>query len=194
MLASGEGTTLQALLDASAHPSYGASVVAVGSDRVGARALDRARASAVTAFSVGHGDLTRTEWDHALTRAVSEHQPDLVVCAGFMRILGPAFLDRLVGRTINTHPSLLPAFPGRQAVVDALAYGVKVTGVTVHFVDAGVDTGPVIAQAAVPVLAGDTPDSLHERIKVVEQPLLVDTVGRLARGTWTVEERTVLLS
>ena len=136
-------------------------------------------------------DGDRLAWDAALADAVGAHAPDLVVCAGFMRILGPSFLQRF--RVVNTHPSLLPAFPGAAAVAEALAHGVKVTGVTVHLVDEGVDTGPVVAQAAVPVLPDDTEQTLHARIQDVEQPLYVDAVARLARGGWTVRGRTVVL-
>jgi phosphoribosylglycinamide formyltransferase-1 len=187
VLASGEGRTLQALLDA-AVGDYPARVVAVGSDRPGARALERA--GDLPTFVVPlEGE--RSAWDVALADAVAAHAPDLVVCAGFMRILGPAFLQRF--RVTNTHPSLLPSFPGAHAVPDALAYGVKLTGVTVHLVDEGVDTGPVVAQAAVPVLPDDTAQTLHARIQDVEQPLYVDAVARLARGGWTVRERTVVL-
>jgi phosphoribosylglycinamide formyltransferase-1 len=134
---------------------------------------------------------TRDAWDAALTEAVAEHAPDLVVSAGFMKILGKRFLDRFAGRVINTHPALLPAFPGTQAARDALDHGVKVTGCTAHFVDAGVDTGPIVAQQAVPVLDDDDEDSLHERIKAAERPLLVETVGRLVREGWTIESRKV---
>jgi phosphoribosylglycinamide formyltransferase-1 len=190
VLASGEGRTLQALLDAAADPSYGAQVVAVGSDRPAARALERARTAGVPGFAVPVGP-DRAAWDVELGDAVAAHTPDLVVCAGFMRVLGPAFLARF--RAVNTHPSLLPAFPGAHAVRDAVAYGVKITGVTVHLVDEGLDTGPVVAQAAVPVLPGDTESTLHARIQDVEQPLYVEAVGRLVRGGWTVEERTVQL-
>lgn len=190
VLASGEGTTLQALLDASAEPAYGADVVAVGSDRPGARALERAAHRGVPGFAVPLlGE--RAGWDVELADAVAAYTPDLVVCAGFMRILAPSFLARF--RVTNTHPALLPSFPGAHAVRDALGYGVKVTGVTVHLVDEGVDTGPVVAQAAVPVLPGDTEATLHARIQEVEHPLYVEAVGRLARGGWTVEGRTVLL-
>jgi phosphoribosylglycinamide formyltransferase-1 len=195
VLASGEGRTLQALLDAAADPGYGAQVVAVGTDRDGVRALDRARAAGVEAFTVRPADHPdREAWDAALADALLRHEPDLVVCAGFMRILGRPVLDRFGGRVVNTHPALLPSFPGAHAVPDALAYGVKVTGVTVHLVDEGVDTGPVLAQAAVAVEPGDTASSLHARIQDVEQPLYVDTVGRLARGGWTVEGRTVVFT
>ncbi len=190
VLASGEGTTLQALLEAAADAAYPARVAAVGSDRPGARALERARSAGVPAFAVALGP-DRTAWDVALADAVAAHEPDLVVCAGFMRLLGPAFLARFA--VLNTHPALLPAFPGAHAVRDALAYGVKITGVTVHLVDEGVDTGPVVAQAAVAVLPGDTEDALRTRIQDVERPLYVDTVARLARGGWTVEGRTVRL-
>ena len=135
----------------------------------------------------------RTAWNATLADAVAAHEPDLVVLAGFMRILGPGFLGRFPSRVVNTHPALLPAFPGAHAVADALAYGVKVSGVTVHLVDEGVDTGPVVAQAAVPVLEDDDEAALQSRIQEVERPLYVDAVGRLARGGWTVEGRTVRL-
>ena len=192
VLASGSGSTLQALLEAGHDSAYGARVVAVGSDTPTARALERARDADVPAFAVGLSDSPdRTAWNAALADAVGEHAPDLVVLAGFMRILGPSFLARFPQRVVNTHPALLPAFPGAHAVRDALAYGVKVTGVTVHLVDEGVDTGPVLAQAPVPVLDGDDEAALRSRIQEVERPLYVDAVGRLARGGWTVQGRTV---
>lgn len=166
----------------------------MGSDRPGARALERARAAGVPALSVPLAEAPdRAAWNVALAEAVSAHRPDLVVLAGFMRILGPGFLARFPSRVVNTHPALLPAFPGAHAVADALAYGVKVSGVTVHLVDEGVDTGPVVAQAAVPVLDADDEAALQSRIQDVERPLYVETVGRLARGGWTVEGRTVRL-
>lgn len=194
MLASGTGNTLQALLDAAADPAYGATVVALGTDRPGVRALERAAAAGVPAFTVALADSPdRAAWNVALADAVAAHEPDLVVCAGFMRILSADFLARFIGRVVNTHPALLPSFPGAHAVADALAYGVRVSGVTVHFVDEGVDTGPVIAQAAVPVHEDDDEASLHARIQGVEQPLYVDAVGRLARAGWTVQGRTVKL-
>ncbi|CAN5667681.1 phosphoribosylglycinamide formyltransferase [soil metagenome] len=195
VLVSGTGTNLQALLDVSRDPAYGAAVVAVGADRAGVAALDRAAAAGVPTFFVAAGDhADRAGWDAALTSAVAAHAPDLVVCAGFLRILGPAFLRRFGGRVVNTHPALLPAFPGAQPVRDALSYGTKVTGVTVHLVDEGVDTGPVIAQAAVPVVAGDDEQHLHERIKTVEHVLLVDVVGRMVRDGWSVDGREVHIS
>ncbi|MCW2666830.1 MAG: phosphoribosylglycinamide formyltransferase, formyltetrahydrofolate-dependent [Frankiales bacterium] len=190
VLASGEGRTLQALLDAAADADYPARVVAVGSDRPGTRALERA--GDLPTFVVPMSQ-PRAQWDRELADAVAAHDPDLVVCAGFMKILGRGFLSRFPQRVTNTHPALLPSFPGAHAVPDALAYGVKVTGVTVHLVDEGVDTGPVVAQAAVPVLPGDTEQTLHARIQSVEQPLYVEAVARLARGGWTVEGRTVRL-
>jgi phosphoribosylglycinamide formyltransferase-1 len=166
----------------------------VGTDRPHARAVERAAAAGVPTFAVPlDGSRDRTAWNAALGDAVAAHGPDLVVCAGFMRILSPDFLDRFPQRVVNTHPALLPAFPGAHAVADALAYGVRVSGVTVHFVDDGVDTGPVVAQAAVPVLDGDDEASLQSRIQEVERPLYVDAVGRLARQGWTVEGRTVRL-
>jgi phosphoribosylglycinamide formyltransferase 1 len=196
VLASGSGTLLQALLDETA--AIGVEVVAVVSDRAGVAALDRAREAAAASVVVRLGDHRgpdggpdRAAWDAALADAVVAHDPDLVISAGFMKILGPAFLARFGGRTINTHPALLPAFPGAHGVADALAYGAKVTGATVHLVDAGVDTGPVLAQEPVLVEPDDTEDTLHERIKVVERRMLVETVAALVRHGATITGRTV---
>jgi phosphoribosylglycinamide formyltransferase 1 len=192
VLASGSGTLLQALLDAAADPGYGATVVAVGADRDGIAALDRAAGVGVPTFVCRVGDFAdRAGWDAALTEAVAGHQPDLVVLAGFMKLVGPAFLARFGGRTVNSHPALLPSFPGMHGVRDALAHGVKVTGCTLFLVDSGVDSGPILAQAAVPVLDEDEEESLHERVKGVERPLLVQTVGRMAREGWSVQGRKV---
>lgn len=195
VLVSGSGTNLQALLDACADPAYGAEVVAVGADRDGILGLERAEKAGVPTFVVRVGDhATREDWDAALAAEVASHEPDLVVSAGFMKILGAEFLRRFEGRTVNTHPALLPAFPGTHGVRDALAYGAKVTGCTVHFVDAGVDTGPIIAQGVVTVEDTDEADggeALHERIKTVERSLLVDIVGRLAREGYRIEGRKV---
>ncbi|HEV2779919.1 MAG TPA: phosphoribosylglycinamide formyltransferase [Actinophytocola sp.] len=189
VLVSGSGTLLQAILDAAP-----ARVVAVGADRTGIEGLARARRAGVPTFVVRVADHPdRAAWDEALTEAVAAHEPDLVVSAGFMKILGPAFLDRFGGRVLNTHPALLPAFPGTHAVADALAYGVKVTGCTVHLVDAGVDTGPILAQEAVAVEPGEDSDKLHERIKVVERRLLVDVIARMAREGYTVNGREVTI-
>ena len=177
VLVSGSGSLLQALLDAQNAGTLPAQVVAAGADRPGTVGLDRAVAAGVPTFveRVGqHPD--RGAWDEALAARIAEHSPDLVVTAGFMKILGPRVLEHTV---LNTHPALLPSFPGAHGVRDALAHGVRVSGCTVIEVDAGVDTGRILAQRAVDVLKDDTEDSLHERIKAVEQPLLVDVVRRL---------------
>jgi formyltetrahydrofolate-dependent phosphoribosylglycinamide formyltransferase len=192
VLVSGTGTNLQALIDAAADPDYPAEVVAVGADRGAIPALDRAEAAGIATFVLAVPDFpTREAWDAALADAVAAFEPDLVVSAGFMKLVGDAFLARFGDRFINTHPSLLPAFPGQFAPRDALAHGVKISGCTLFFVDGGVDAGPIVAQAAVPVLDDDDAESLHERIKVQERRLLVDTVARLAREGWTVTERKV---
>ncbi|WP_035759669.1 phosphoribosylglycinamide formyltransferase [Granulicoccus phenolivorans] len=183
VLISGSGTLLQALLDATADGTVPAQVVAVGSDRADAYGLQRAQRCEVPTFVhpfVKGGD--RAAWDAELTALVAAHEPDLVVSAGFMKLVGPTFLDRFGGRMINTHPALLPSFPGMHGARDALAYGVKVTGATVFQVDAGVDTGKILAQAPVEVHEGDTVETLHERIKVVERALLLQTVTELARN------------
>lgn len=192
VLASGTGSLLASLLDA-ATGDYPARVVAVGADRDCA-ALEIAHASSVPTYVVRLGEHPdRSSWDAALTAATVAHRPHLVVSAGFMKILGPQFLSAFPGRVLNTHPALLPAFPGAHAVPEALAYGVKVTGTTVHLVDAGIDTGPILAQRAVPVLDDDDDASLHERIKVVERRLLVDVLETLATGgvTWTGRKATI---
>ncbi|MCU1430900.1 MAG: phosphoribosylglycinamide formyltransferase [Actinotalea sp.] len=192
VLVSGGGSNLAALLAAHGDPAYGARVVGVVSDRADAGGLDVARSAGVATAVVSLADFPdRAAWDAGLAQAVRVFEPAVVVSAGFMRILGEPFLGRFAGRILNTHPALLPAFPGAHGVRDALAHGVKVTGCTVHLVDAGVDTGPVIAQAAVPVLDDDDEDALHERIKVVERALLVDVVGRVAREGLAVDGRTV---
>ncbi|WP_395310121.1 phosphoribosylglycinamide formyltransferase [Mycobacterium sp. AMU20-3851] len=186
VLASGTGSLLASVLE-SAAGDYPARVVAVGADRA-CPALDIAASAGLPSFQVRLADHPdRAAWDTALTEAVAAHEPDLIVSAGFMKLLGPEFLGRFHGRVVNTHPALLPAFPGARAVPDALDYGVRVTGCTVHLVDAGVDTGPILAQEAVPVHEDDTAETLHERIKVVERRLLVDVLAALAtRGvTWT---------
>ncbi len=182
MLVSGTGTNLAALLDACADPSYGARVVAVGADRHGTLAQERAEAAGLPTFVHRVADHpSREDWDAAMAGTVASHEPDLVVSAGFMKLAGPAFLAEFGGRYLNTHPALLPSFPGMHGVADALAHGVKVTGATLFVVDAGVDTGPILAQTAVPVLDGDDEATLHARIKTAEQAMLVEHVGRLAR-------------
>jgi phosphoribosylglycinamide formyltransferase-1 len=180
VLVSGTGSLCAALLDAADDPAYPATVVAVGADR-DAPGLEHARRRGLPTFVCRLGDAPdRAAWDRALAAAIAGHDPDLVVSAGFMKLVGPAVLGAFGGRLLNTHPALLPAFPGAHAVRDALAAGVEVTGSTVHWVDAGVDTGPVLAQREVPVLPGDDEAGLHERIKAVERTLLVDTVAHLA--------------
>jgi phosphoribosylglycinamide formyltransferase-1 len=194
VLVSGAGTNLQALLDAAGDPGYAARVVAVGADRPDTAALQRAEAAGLPTFVLRVADFpARPAWDAAMAEAVAAHDPDLIALAGFMKILGPGFLGRVPSRVINTHPALLPAFPGAHPVRDTLAYGAKVTGVTVHLVDGGVDTGPVIAQAPVEVHPGDSEESLHERIKSVERALLVDTVDRMVRFGYSVNGREVVL-
>ena len=189
VLVSGSGTLLQAILDATAatDAADGAvEIVAVGADRPGIEGLARAERAGVATFVVPVGDHPdRAAWDVALREAIAAHAPDLVVSAGFMKILGPATLGLVP--VINTHPALLPSFPGAHGVRDALAHGVRVTGCTCHVVDAGVDTGPILEQRAVAVLDGDTEDTLHERIKVQERELIVDVLARIARGELAVE-------
>jgi phosphoribosylglycinamide formyltransferase-1 len=192
VLLSGSGSNLQALIDASADPAYGASVVAVGADRDGIAGLDRATAAGVPTFVERVPDHpTREAWDVALTDRVAEHKPDLVVSAGFLKLVGARFLGAFGDRYLNTHNSLLPAFPGIHGPRDALEYGVKVAGATLFFVDAGVDTGPIVAQVAVPVHDDDTEETLTERIKEAERRQLVDCVGRLLRSGWTITGRKV---
>lgn len=181
VLVSGSGTLLQALLDDAVTDGAPFEIVAVGADRLGIEGLARAERAGIPTFVCdprAHAD--RPAWDVALASAIGEFGPDLVVSAGFMRILGPAVLAAT--RVINTHPALLPSFPGAHGVRDALAHGVRVTGTTCHWVDAGVDTGPIIDQRCVRVEVGDTEESLHERIKVEERDLLVAVVRALASG------------
>ncbi|KQZ67378.1 phosphoribosylglycinamide formyltransferase [Nocardioides sp. Root151] len=192
MLVSGSGTNLQALLDASADPSYGATVVAVGSDRDGIEGLARADRAGIPTFVRKVGQFSsRDDWDHALADSVAAFEPDLVVSAGFMKLVGEDFLGRFAGRIVNTHPALSPSFPGMHGPADALAYGVKVTGATLFVVDGGVDTGPIVAQVAVPVEDDDDTEELHERIKVAERQMLVENVGRMAREGFTITDRKV---
>ncbi|MGC5030132.1 phosphoribosylglycinamide formyltransferase [Micromonospora sp. DT229] len=192
VLISGSGSNLQALLDATADRAYGARVVAVGADRDGIAGLDRAVAAGVPTFVERVSDHpTREQWDAALTDRVAEHRPDLVISAGFLKLVGARFLAAFGDRYLNTHNTLLPAFPGIHGPRDALAYGVKVTGATLFFVDAGMDTGPIVAQVAVPVHDDDDVDTLTERIKEAERQQLVEQVGRLVREGWTITGRKV---
>lgn len=194
VLASGAGSILGALLAAHDDPAFGGRVVGVVTDRPGAGALARAAAAGIARATVRLADFPdRLAWDRALTVAVSTFRPDLVVLAGFMRLVGPAFLASFGGRVLNTHPALLPAFPGAHAVRDALAHGVKVTGCTVIVVDEGVDSGPIVAQVPVAVQPDDDEDTLHERIKVAERALLVEVVGRALREGLTVDGRVARL-
>jgi phosphoribosylglycinamide formyltransferase 1 len=192
VLVSGTGSILQALLDACADPGFGAGIVAVGADRERTGGADRAAAAGVPTFVRRLAESPdRAAWDKALTQDCAAFKPDLIVAAGFLKLVGAGFLAEFGGRMINTHPALLPSFPGLHSVRDALAHGVKVAGCSVILADAGVDSGPILAQAAVPVLDDDDVASLHERIKVAERTLVVETIGRMVRDGWSVHGRTV---
>lgn len=218
VLASGEGTLLQHLIDACAGESFGvrpagpepaaaetetaaariqavaggAEIVAVGADRDGTGAIRRAQAAGIATFICRVSDYAdRSQWDEALTSTCASFRPELVVSAGFLKLFGEQFLAEFSGRCINSHPALLPSFPGLHGVRDALAYGVKVTGCTVFLVDAGLDSGPVIAQAAVPAHDDDDEEMLTERVKAAERVLLTDTVGAMISGGWSVSGRQV---
>jgi len=192
VLVSGAGTNLQALIDATADPAYGAQVVAVGADRADIEGLARAERAGIPTFVRRVGDFTsRGHWDHTLTDTVAAFEPDVVVLAGFMKLVGSDFLGRFENKVVNTHPALCPSFPGVRGPADALEYGVKVTGATLFVVDAGVDTGAIIAQAVVPVEDDDDVESLHERIKVAEREMLVENVGRMAREGLSITGRRV---
>ncbi|MGI8723545.1 MAG: phosphoribosylglycinamide formyltransferase [Geodermatophilaceae bacterium] len=191
VLASGAGTLLQALLDAQGDPGFPGEVVAVVSDRVEARALIRAGVHGIAGEAVPMtGFADRAAWDRTLADKVAAYRPDLVVLAGFMKILSPQFLHLFHGRVINTHPGLLPAFPGAHAVRDALEAGASITGASVIWVDEGVDTGAVIAETEVPVFDDDDESSLHERIKVVEREMLVRVVSELVSPQRTSRPRS----
>lgn len=192
VLASGEGTLLQHLIDACAADTAEAQVVAVGADRHGTRAVGRAETAGIETFVCRVSDYQdRADWDKALTKICAGYRPDLIISAGFMKLFGPHFVAEFSGRCINSHPALLPSFPGMHGVRDALAYGVKVTGCTVFLVDAGLDSGPVVAQQAVPVRDDDDEETLTERIKSVERVLLADTVMAMLRQGWSVTGRRV---
>nr|WP_310274249.1 bifunctional phosphoribosylaminoimidazolecarboxamide formyltransferase/IMP cyclohydrolase [Haloactinomyces albus] len=192
VLVSGSGTLLQALLEATSDPEYPVQVVAVGADRAGIEGTARAEQAGIPTFTHRLKDYpSRAEWDRALADSCAAHAPDLVLSAGFMKLVGEDFLARFQGRYLNSHPALLPSFPGVHGVRDALEYGVRVTGCTLFMVDAGVDTGPILAQETVEIRPDDDEASLHERIKAVERRLLVNTLEQLSRHGWTVRGRKV---
>lgn len=195
VLVSGSGTNLQAILDGCLDGQIPAQVVVVISDRTRALALERARKAGVPAVVVRRRDHADQQgFDQALSEACAAASVDLVVYAGFMRVVGSHFLEHWQGRCINVHPSLLPAFPGLDAPAQALAYGVRITGCTVHFMDAGVDTGPIILQEAVPVEADDTPERLHERIQHAEWRILPEAIRLFAAGRLRLEGRRVQIA
>jgi len=190
VLISGAGSIMAALASACEDAAYGATVAAVIADRADAAGLAIAADAGIPTAVVVPSDFPdRATWDAAVARTAAAFDPDLIVCAGFMRILGEPVLSAFPGRIVNTHPALLPAFPGAKAVRDALSAGVKVTGCTVMVVDAGVDTGPILAQRAVDVRDDDTEEVLHERIKAAERELVIDTIGVMVRTGWTIEGR-----
>lgn len=181
VLVSGTGSNLQAVIDAVKSGELDVEIAAVGADREGTYGVERSSEAGLETFVVNFNSFpTRAEWDAALTARVASYTPDVVVSSGFMRIVSADFIETFNGKYLNTHPALLPAFPGAHGVRDAMAYGVKVTGCTVHWADAGVDTGPIVAQEAVAIEPADTEETLHERIKVVERRLLVNTLAALA--------------
>ena len=189
VLVSGEGTNMRALVDAAGDPAWGASIVAVGADRQCAGlgwAAERGIATFCHPYVRG---ADRDEWDQQLAGLIAGYAPDLIICAGYLKLLGPAVLGAFDGRILNTHNSLLPAFPGIRGPADAIEAGVKVAGATLFFVDPGVDTGRIVAQTVVPVLDDDDAESLLDRIKVAERAQLVEAVGRLIREGWTVDGR-----
>lgn len=194
VLISGTGSNMAALLKASQDPQYPARIAGVISDRSSAGGLEIARAAGIPTAVVSLQDFPdRALWNAALAKTIGAFQPDLVVSAGFMKIIDTEVLAQFDGKIINCHPALLPAFPGAHGVRDALAYGAKVTGITIHVMDGGVDTGPIIAQEAEAVLPGDTEEVLHERLKVRERELLVKTVARIAVGGLKITGRVAEL-
>lgn len=194
VLISGGGSNLAALLQACREPQYGAQVVAVGADRHSCAGLELASDAGIGTFVERVSDHPdRAAWDVALTQQVRAHEPDLVISAGFLKLVGREFLAAFNGRYLNTHNSLLPAFPGIHGPRDALEYGVKVAGATLFLVDDGVDTGVILAQVVVPVHDDDTVETLTERIKVAERRQLVDTVGAMLRDGWRVQGRRAVI-
>lgn len=195
VLASGEGTNLQAILDAQSDKNFPAEVVAVLSDNPEAGALKRAEAKHISTFCVERKDFgSREAHDEAVMQILSENQVELVILAGYMRIVGKAFVERYRNKIMNIHPALLPSFPGLHSVKQALDCGVKVTGVTVHFADEGTDTGPIILQEAVFILENDTEESLTQRVHQVEHRLYPMAIELFATGRLQVEGRRVRIS
>lgn len=195
VLVSGNGSNLQAIIDRIEEGKLTAKIACVISNNAGAFALKRARRHGIPALHVDHRLFSgRAGYDAALLEALHEYEVDLVVLAGFMRIITPVLIDAYPHAILNIHPALLPAFPGLHAQKQALAYGVKISGCTVHFVDAGTDTGPVIIQSAVPVLEGDTEETLSARIQVEEHRIYPEAIGLFAKGCLKVEGRSVIIS
>lgn len=189
-MVSGTGSNMQALLEASRDPAFGAQIVAVGADRDGTRGLEIAAQAGIPTFVERLGDYSsRQEWDRALTTQIASFSPDLVVLAGFLKLVGSDVLAAFPGRVINTHNALLPSFPGVHGPADALAYGVKISGATLFIVDPGVDTGAILAQVTCPVFDDDDEASLLDRIKSVERDQLVSVVGAMARQGWWMDGR-----
>ncbi|MBA3309034.1 MAG: phosphoribosylglycinamide formyltransferase [Nocardioidaceae bacterium] len=194
VLVSGTGTNLQALLDACDEPGYGASVVGVGADRAATGGVERARSAGVPTFELAlQAFSTREEWDAALTAKVAAFEPDLVLSAGFLKLVGTSFLRRFGGRFVNTHNALLPSFPGIHGPRDAIDHGVRITGATLFVVDEGVDTGAIVEQVAVRVENGDDVETLTQRIKAAERVMLVEQIGRMAREGFTIDGRKVTI-
>ena len=188
VLLSGSGSNFQTLIDAVTAGELNVEIVAAGSDVYDAYGLTRAKAAGIETFVVDyHAYASRQDWTTALADTVETYQPDLVLSSGLMRIVGETFITRFQSRFINTHPALLPAFPGAHAVADALAAGVIITGTTLHIVDAGVDTGPILDQRAVTIDPNDDVTSLHDKIKEAERQMLVDNLRLMADGTTPVE-------
>ena len=184
VLLSGSGSNFQTLIDAVAAGELDLEIVAAGSDVPDAYGLTRARDAGIETFVIDyHAHESRAAWTTALTKAVADYAPDLVLSSGLMRIVGEEFITAFAGRFINTHPALLPAFPGAHAVTDAMAAGVVVTGTTLHIVDAGVDTGPILDQRCVSIAPDDDAAALHEKIKVAERTMLLENLARLAADT-----------
>lgn len=193
VLISGRGSNLQAIIDAIRDGRLDASIAVVVSNKPAAAGLDRARDAGIPTVTLSHrGYPSREAFDLALVHVLREAGVDLVCLAGFMRLLSPAFISAFAGRILNIHPALLPAFPGLDAQAQALAHGVKITGATVHFVDAELDAGPIVMQAAVPVFDGDTVDGVAARILVEEHRIYPDAIQRVLDGGWRIDGRRVV--